>query len=205
MSHDTVTVQPGGHVYDADSACRCNRRVPPTIAATRRPVAFQVRRVGIRYSNGPFNASGREWQVGRRARIPFCMRFLDPGIGIGGSLSDCTPATPPGMRVRTGRFEKLRSRETGHAEVIEIGNRQHLLRSCVLSVLSRTARFVADRITHGFTTGYADPPRACGHLTPCWLYRHGLEHSSSFGPSSLRTITASADFSHRLAPSSFQI
>jgi hypothetical protein len=30
-------------------------------------------------------------------------------IGIGGSLSDCTPATPPGMRVRTGRFEKLRS------------------------------------------------------------------------------------------------
>ena len=80
MSHDTVTVQPGGHVYDADSACRCNRRVPPTIAATRRPVAFQVRRVVIRYINGPFNASGREWQVGRRARIPFCMRFLDPGI-----------------------------------------------------------------------------------------------------------------------------
>jgi len=30
-------------------------------------------------------------------------------IGIGGSLSDCAPATPPGMRVRTGRFEKLRS------------------------------------------------------------------------------------------------
>ena len=29
-------------------------------------------------------------------------------IGIGGSLSDCAPATPPGMRVRTGRFEKLR-------------------------------------------------------------------------------------------------
>ena len=29
-------------------------------------------------------------------------------IGIGGSLLDYTPATPPGMRVRTRRFEKLR-------------------------------------------------------------------------------------------------
>ena len=30
-------------------------------------------------------------------------------IGIGGSLADCAPATPPGMRGRTGRFEELRS------------------------------------------------------------------------------------------------
>ena len=30
-------------------------------------------------------------------------------IGIGGDLVGRTPATPPGMRVRTGRFEKLRS------------------------------------------------------------------------------------------------
>ena len=30
-------------------------------------------------------------------------------IGIGGSHISCAPATPPGMRVRTGRFEKLRS------------------------------------------------------------------------------------------------
>jgi hypothetical protein len=30
-------------------------------------------------------------------------------IGIGGDLVDRSPATPPGMRVRTGRFEKLRS------------------------------------------------------------------------------------------------
>ncbi|WP_239646784.1 IS66 family insertion sequence element accessory protein TnpB, partial [Pseudomonas syringae] len=26
-----------------------------------------------------------------------------------GQPSGCTPATPPGMRVRTGRFERLRS------------------------------------------------------------------------------------------------
>jgi hypothetical protein len=31
-----------------------------------------------------------------------------PAIGIGGSHYGCAPATPPGMRVRTGRFEKLR-------------------------------------------------------------------------------------------------
>jgi hypothetical protein len=30
-------------------------------------------------------------------------------IGIGGDLVGRTPATPPGMRIRTGRFEKLRS------------------------------------------------------------------------------------------------
>ena len=35
--------------------------------------------------------------------------LVETQIGIGGSLSDCAPATPPGMRVRTGRFEKLRS------------------------------------------------------------------------------------------------
>ena len=31
---------------------------------------------------------------------------------------DRSPATPPGMRVRTGRFEKLRSRETGQSQSI---------------------------------------------------------------------------------------
>jgi hypothetical protein len=30
-------------------------------------------------------------------------------IGIGGDLLGRSPATPPGVRVRTGRFEKLRS------------------------------------------------------------------------------------------------
>jgi len=34
--------------------------------------------------------------------------MLGAQIGIGGSLLDYTPATPPGMRVRTRRFEKLR-------------------------------------------------------------------------------------------------
>ena len=34
------------------------------------------------------------------------------------------PPTPPGMRVRTGRFEKLRSRELGHAQAVEERNVQ---------------------------------------------------------------------------------
>ncbi|RVQ33986.1 hypothetical protein CN068_24695 [Sinorhizobium meliloti] len=40
------------------------------------------------------------------------------GIGIGGGRYDRAPATPPGMRVRTGRFEELRSGEAGDTEGI---------------------------------------------------------------------------------------
>ncbi|AZQ50477.1 hypothetical protein D5R55_05375 [Burkholderia cenocepacia] len=37
-------------------------------------------------------------------------RFSDDTIGIGAVReSDRSPPTPPGMRVRTGRFEQLRS------------------------------------------------------------------------------------------------
>ena len=43
-------------------------------------------------------------------------RGLQHGIGIGAGLSGRTPPTPPGMRVRTGRFEKLRSGEFGYAQ-----------------------------------------------------------------------------------------
>ncbi|ASP89396.1 hypothetical protein CDO26_34535 (plasmid) [Sinorhizobium meliloti] len=39
-------------------------------------------------------------------------------IGIGGGRYDRAPATPPGMRVRTGRFEELRSGEAGDTEGI---------------------------------------------------------------------------------------
>ncbi len=38
-------------------------------------------------------------------------------IGIGGGVSRA-PATPPGMRVRTGRFEKLRPCESWEAQAI---------------------------------------------------------------------------------------
>ena len=35
-------------------------------------------------------------------------------------MSSTTPATPPGMRVRTGRFDGLRSRgEPGHPQFVE--------------------------------------------------------------------------------------
>jgi hypothetical protein len=36
---------------------------------------------------------------------------------------------PPGMRVRTGRFEKLRLAETGYSEAVEVGNGQHSIQS----------------------------------------------------------------------------
>ena len=37
----------------------------------------------------------------------------DAQSGKGPIIADRTAPTPPGMRVRSGRFEKLRSRETG--------------------------------------------------------------------------------------------
>ena len=40
-----------------------------------------------------------------------------------GQPDGCTPATPPGMRVRTGRFEKLRSCESGNTYAVEVFHR----------------------------------------------------------------------------------
>ena len=44
--------------------------------------------------------------------LRFCVilmtEFALSAIGTGGSYCSCAPATPPGIRVRTGRFKKLR-------------------------------------------------------------------------------------------------
>ncbi len=37
-----------------------------------------------------------------------------------GQLIGCAPATPPGMRVRTGRFAKFLSCESGDAKPVEV-------------------------------------------------------------------------------------
>ena len=37
------------------------------------------------------------------------------------------PATPPGMRVRTGRFESLRSGQSWHSQLVKVRNGQHAL------------------------------------------------------------------------------
>ena len=50
---------------------------------------------------------------------------LPEKIGIGG----CPPPTPPGMRGRTGRFEKLRLKEPGHTQAVEIRDCEHLVES----------------------------------------------------------------------------
>ena len=38
-----------------------------------------------------------------------------------------SPATPPGMRVRTGRFKKLRSRESGDAQPVRPSEIENLV------------------------------------------------------------------------------
>lgn len=43
------------------------------------------------------------------------------------SGADRSPATPTGMRTRTGRLEKLRSREARHSRRVDVGNRQDVM------------------------------------------------------------------------------
>ncbi|NHZ90873.1 hypothetical protein F2P45_17850 [Massilia sp. CCM 8733] len=51
-----------------------------------------------------------------------------PEIGIGAArVPDRSPPTPPGMRVRTGRFKKLRLCESRHAKTVKVGNREHIV------------------------------------------------------------------------------
>jgi len=104
------------------------------------------------------------------------------------------------MRVRTGRFEELRSGETGYS----VNPRRALMglhpRPGPLQVLSRqdcrqqsqprprrfvtrAAGFVASRIRQGFTLAVPGPPRSRGLLTHGRPHRHGVGYSSSFGPS----------------------
>jgi hypothetical protein len=46
-------------------------------------------------------------------------------IGIGAEGLPRSPATPPGMRVRTGRFEELRLRgQPGDAQAVEVADRE---------------------------------------------------------------------------------
>ena len=63
----------------------------------------------------------------------------NPQIGIGGSREGYAPATPPGMRVRTGRFEKLRSRQARHAQSVEVADSKHSLEKTVTIAPPATA------------------------------------------------------------------
>ena len=56
-----------------------------------------------------------EFERARAAR----QNVFDLGaIGIGATVAGRAPTTPPGMRVRTGRFEKLRSRDFWDSQAI---------------------------------------------------------------------------------------
>ncbi len=74
----------------------------------------------VPFSLGTFSWASKRKYLARkgetRREMHHKRKNLDPGlrrddeIGIGAvSVADRSPATPPGMRVRTGRFEKLRS------------------------------------------------------------------------------------------------
>jgi hypothetical protein len=46
-------------------------------------------------------------------------------------ISSCSPATPPGMRVRTGRFESLRLHESGQTLFVEPRQIQYMVEKLV--------------------------------------------------------------------------
>ena len=62
-------------------------------------------------------------------------------IGIGATVAGRAPPTAPGMRVRTGRFEKWRSREFWNSQVVEQGNGQDAVQAQV-AVVPPSARLV---------------------------------------------------------------
>jgi len=54
---------------------------------------------------------------------------LQGAIGIGAIPLEGTPPTPPGVRVRTGRFEKLRLGESWDPQAVEVSNSQHAIQA----------------------------------------------------------------------------
>jgi len=97
-----------------------------------------------------------------------------------GSSDLLSPPTPPDMRVRIRRFEKLRYTLCSLTEGAGVG-----LHHCPEQTRLHRA--------------LSGPFRQCGHLMPFPTHRHRENHSSSFSPSlTLRqATTASADFSLR--------
>ena len=95
-----------------------------------------------------------------------------------------SPPTPPGMRVRTGRFEKLRLALCSLFEGAGVGLHRCLGQTRLHLVLAR-------------------PLRQCGHLMPFPTHRLHKNHSFSFSPSStlasklLRLRLTSRSGSHR--------
>ena len=57
----------------------------------------------------------------------------------------CSPATPPGMRVRTGRFEKLRSSETREAKDVEVFDGEHRIQAGLAIVPAATSAASTER------------------------------------------------------------
>ncbi len=88
------------------------------------------------------------WRTAQRLRVfkrdrATPQNVFDLGaIGIGATVVGRAPPTPPGVRVRTGRFEKLRSGEFGDSQAVEHGNGQYPVQpqTAVMPPPARSAR-----------------------------------------------------------------
>ena len=120
------------------------------------------------------------WALHARGEASLERDWTSDGIakrcGAGGDRGDrdrgrihiLAPPTPPGMRVRTGRFEKLRLAPCFLGEDAGVG-----LHRC------------PDQAWLHLTP--SEPLRECGHLMPFPTHRLHKNHSFSFGPSLICT------------------
>jgi hypothetical protein len=117
-------------------------------------------------SLAPSGSGGDVSSIGSGGRVSSILvgSQMPPNNRDRGSSHLLSPPTPPGMRVRTGRFEKLRFTPCFLCEGAGVG-----LHHC--PELTRL---------HLAPPG---PFRQCGHLMPFPTHRLPKNHSFSFGPS----------------------
>ena len=75
----------------------------------------------------------------------------------------CSPATPPGMRVRTGRFEKLRSSETREAKAVNVFDGEHRIQTGLAIVPAATCAASTER---GSLMGSTQSPETAVNSLP---------------------------------------
>ena len=123
-----------------------------------------------------------------------------------GRSNDRTPPTPPGMRVRTGRFEKLRYGELYSPCSLVPTSAKAAAGSPVRLAMRRQLGFITLSLRRGFTAPFFRTPlpafRRSGLLMHCLAKPHVASLSFSFGPSPCLlafkrapATTTSADFS----------
>lgn len=106
-----------------------------------------------------------------KSSFVFNLRICGIESGIG-----CIPATPPGIRVRTGRFKRLGSGQSGHSQLVEVRNGEQESKKtppcCHGEVLISKSQAVFRQ--PGIRRTCADRKRSASGFWWCQYHRRGL-------------------------------